>query len=457
MPDAAASAPLSAAEREAVYRRNFRYFLGDTILFNLALALVGSSTVIPDFVRHLTSSEILIGLSGSLFNVGWLLPQLFVARYVGRWARKKWLFVGPNMVVRWVLLLFGGLVIWLGPARPGAVLVAFFVCYSIAAFGDGLVGIPWADLAGTSLNNRWRARMFGLATAVAGVTMLLIAPLIGVVLGPNGPGFPTNYALLFIASGATFAISILPGLFFRELPGAPAAPVPALRDFTRTLLHGLRADGALRAFLLTRICASLFLMAAPFYIGFATVELGLSSSVAVPVLLAMQTIGSVSGALLYAWLGARSNTHYIRLALAGAAVLPLCALLAVWLGPLPLYLGFLVGGLFTENLLSAFLNWVVGYGSPAQRPLFVGLTNTVAAAVALIAPFIAGTIAQTLGYRALFVVALLITLLALYIATRYLSDPEAYQHPEPEPAAAESTILTHLAPEALESPEAPTL
>ncbi|MCC7361911.1 MAG: MFS transporter [Anaerolineales bacterium] len=453
MPDT--PTPLSAAEREAVYRRNFGFFLTDSILFNLGLGLVGANTVIPDFVRHLTSSEVIIGLSGSLFMVGWLLPQLLVARYVGRWARKKWLFVGPNMVVRWVLLVLGGLVVWLGPTRPGPMLLAFFVCYGIAAFGDGLVGIPWADLAGTSLNNRWRARMFGLATAVAGVSMLLIAPLIGLVLGPRGPGFPYNYATLFAASGAVFVVSMLPGLFFRELPGAPATPVPALRDFARMLVHGLRADGALRAFVLIRVCASLFLMAAPFYVGFATVELGLSSSVAVPVLLAMQTIGAVTGALLYAWLGARSNTHYIRLALAGAAVLPVCALLAAWLGPLPLYLGFLVGGLFTENLLSAFLNWVVGYGSPAQRPLFVGLTNTVAAAVALGAPFIAGTLAQTLGYRALFAVALLMALLALYIAARYLRDPEAYPHPEP--AAASEGILTDIAPESPESLESPAL
>jgi hypothetical protein len=59
----------------------------------------------------------------------------------------------------------------------------------------------------------------------------------------------------------------------------------------------LRDDGQFRAFIITRMLTSLFMMAGPFYIGFATESLGLSSDVAVPNLLAMQTIGGVTGLL----------------------------------------------------------------------------------------------------------------------------------------------------------------
>ena len=186
----------------------------------------------------------------------------------------------------------------------------------------------------------------------------------------------------------------------------------------------LRDDGAFRAFIIIRCFTSLFMMAAPFYIGYATVELGLSSAVAVPVLLAMQTIGSVVGALAFTWLGARSNLLYIRLALSGAALLPLCALLAGAIGPLPLYIGFLIAGLATTDLAFGFLNWVVGYADADQRPLYVGLSNTVAALISLIAPFIAGTIVQTLGYRPLFAVALVMALSALGVALRFMREPE---------------------------------
>ncbi len=415
---------LSPATRETVYRRNFIYFLTDSILFSVAIAIISSTTVIPDFVRRLTDSEILIGLSGSLFTIGYTLPQLFIARYIVRHARKKWWFVGPNIPVRLVILIFAGILIWLGRDQPGLVLLAFFICYGLAALGDGVVGVPWADLTGTSLDQRWRARMLGLTTAITGITMLLLAPLIGVVLSESGPGFPDNYAILFGFSGALFVLSILPGLFIHELPGGAAVDkVPSLGEFLPQLGGMLRDDLPFRAFILTRVFSNLFMMAAPFYIGYATVQLGEESAVAVPVLLAMETIGSISGALIYTWFGARHNLTFLRVALGLGVLLPVCALLAGVVGPIPLYLGFLIAGMATTtNLFFSLLNWIVGYADSDRRPIYVGLSNTVAAVVSLIAPFIAGTIAQNFGYPPLFVVAMLMALCALFISVRYMRD-----------------------------------
>jgi MFS family permease len=387
------------------------------------MGIIGVTTVIPDFVRHLTDSEILIGLSGSLFTIGFTLPQLFIARYIVRHDRKKWWFVGPNIPVRFVILIFAAITVWLGKDQPKLVLLAFFICYGIAALGDGVVGVPWADMVGNSLDNRWRARMLGFTMAGTGVIMLLIAPLIGFILGDNGPEFPTNYAILFGAAGTLFALSILPGLFFHELPGGKALEkAPSLSEFFPALGRVLRDDVPFRSFIIMRMFTSLFMMAAPFYIGYATVDLGLSSEVAVPTLLAMQITGSVAGALAYTWLGARSNMLAIRLALGSAALPPICALLAGMVGPLPLYVGFLVSGVTTSNLLPSYLNWVVGYATPDQRPIYVGLANTVIAVISLVVPFISGTIAQHLGYRPLFVVSLVMACSALFVAVRFLRN-----------------------------------
>lgn len=421
MSEAAVQAP-SAAVREQVYRRNFVFFLIDALLFTGAMNLISPTTVIPDFVRHLTDSEILIGLSGSLFAIGFTLPQLLVARHIVRYARKKWWFVGPNLPVRCMILLFALLTVWLGAERPQIILLAFFGCYMLAAVGDGLVGVPWADLAATSLDHRWRARMFGIAAIVTGVVMLLVSPLIGVILSERGPAFPNNYALLFGVAGSLFALSTLPGFFIQELPGAQAAQqVPTLREFLPKLGRLLRDDQPFRAYIMVRIGTILFMMAAPFYVGYATVQLGLASEVVVPRLLAMQTAGGLTGALIYTWLGERNNLLYIRLALGAAALLPISALLAGVVGPLPLYVGFLVAGLANSgNLFAGFLNWLVGYAPAEQRPLYVGLANTVTAVVSLIAPISGGAIVQQLGYRPLFVVSLTMALATLFMTIRYL-------------------------------------
>jgi MFS family permease len=418
------SQTLTPLKRERVYRRNFLLFLIDGILFIVAMGIIGSTTVIPDFIRHLTDSEVLIGLSGSLFDIGWTLPQLFIARYIIRFERKKWWFAGPNIPVRFVILIFAGLIFLLGKEQPGAILTAFLICYGIAAVGDGIVGVPWADLAGTSLDSRWRARTLGIMSAGAGLIMLGVSPRIGDILGEAGPGFPNNYALLFGAAGLLFVLSIVPVLFIHELPGGKAVEkTPSFGEFLPALGRVLRTDVPFRAMIITRMLTSLFAMASPFYIGFATEQLDLSSGVAVPTLIAMQTIGSVIGALIYTWLGARNNLLYIRLALGGVLLLPISALLATQVGPLPLYVGFLVSGLTMSNLFFSYLNWVVTHADPDQRPIYAGLFNTVAAVTTLIAPLIGGTIAQHIGYEALFVVALVMGFSALFVTLRYVPNP----------------------------------
>ena len=423
---AAGSAGGPASDLERVYRRNFGFFLADAVLFTIAMGIIGPTTVIPDFVRRLTSSEILIGLAGNVFTVGFALPQLFIARHIVRHKRKKWWFVGPNIPTRFVILLFAGVLLLLGKSRPHLVLGAFFLCYWIAALGDGLVGVPWAVLAGSSLNNRWRARVFGLSSMTTGVVVLLIAPLVGFILGASGPGFPDNFTILFAASGAVFALSIIPGLFFHELPGGRVVDrTPTFAEFFPQIGKLVKQDVPFRSFIVMRVLTSLFLMAAPFYVGYATVVLGLSSAVAVPVLLAMQTIGTVSGALFYSWLGARSNVMYIRIALGAAALLPVGALASGVVGPVPLYVGFLLSGLATSNLNYGYLNWVVGYAGHDLRATYVGLANTITALVSLLAPVIAGTIVQTAGYRPLFVVAFSMAGCALFIAFRFLKTGAA--------------------------------
>ena len=426
---------LSPPQREKIYRRNFLFFLTDGILFTVAMSIIWPTTVIPDFIRHLTNSEVLIGFSSSIFDVGFTLPQLFIARYIVRSAHKKWWFVGPNIPVRFSILIFSIVTVILGKDRPALILIAFLIGYGIAAFGDGLVGVPWADMLGTSLDDKWRARMFGVMSASGGVIMLGVSPVLGIILSDGNLVFPNNYALLFGLAGTLFAISILPGLFIRELPGGKAVEkIPSLGEFLPGLGRVLQTDKPFRAIIITRLLTNLFSMAGPFYIGFATVQLGLSSTVAVPTLLAMQIIGNICGAVVYSWLGARNNLLYIRLALSIAVILPISALLASALGPLPLYFGFFISGLALSNLYFSYQNWVITYATPDQRPTYAGLFNTISAVLSLITPLIAGTIAQTFGYEPLFVVAIVMVLCSLFVAVRYLSSP----HIEPQPSVTAS-------------------
>ena len=334
--------------------------------------------------------------------------------------------------MRFVILIFGIITFFMGGERPGTILIVFFVVYSIAAFGDGLVGVPWADLSGSSMNERWRARFFGLMTATTGIIMLAVTPLIGLILGNDALAFPRNYAVIFLISGVLFVVSIIPILFIHELPsGKKVEKITSFGEFMPQMGQVLRDDVPFRLILIARIFSNLYLMSAPFYIGFATVRLGLSSEFAVPVLLAMATIGNVLAWLAYTWLGEKHNVLYIRLVLIGGAMLPLSALLSLVVGPIPLYIGFLVSSPAINNIMLAYLNWIVGYAKADDRPIYVGLANTISGVISLIAPIIGGAIAQTAGFEALFVVALIMIGGALFIMTRFISDtvPDVHLNP----------------------------
>lgn len=408
--------PQHADTHEAVYRRNFVFFLLDGILFSVALGVIGATTVIPDFVRQLTDSEIIIGLSSSIFSIGYTLPQLFIARLIVNQERKKWWFILPNIPTRFVILLFAVLLWTQTDLGAEIVLIFFLFAYAVAALGDGLVGVPWADLTGSSLNEPWRARFYGLMSAGSGIIMLAVTPLIALILSDQGPAFPQNYAVIFAISGFLFVISILPVIFVQELTDSkPTQSPPAFREYMGKLLQLMKEDVAYRRIIASQALTSLYLMAMPFYIGFSTTQLGISSQTAVPVLLAMQTMGNIAGALLYTWLGARNNTLYIRLALAGGALLPITALIASFVGPAPLYLGFLLSGTAISNLMFGYQNWIISHAPPKERPIYIGLSNTFIALVTLGTPILGGIIVQTVSYQLLFIVALM-----MVIATQFV-------------------------------------
>jgi MFS family permease len=244
---------------EEVYRRNFFFFLVDGILFTVALNIMGPTTVIPDFVRRLTDSEIIIGVSSSIFSIGYTLPQIFVARLLVNKARKKWWFIVPNIPTRFVVLIFS-LFIWFRfSLNAHTILILFLVTYAVAALGDGLVGVPWADLTGSSLNERWRARFYGFTSAGSGIIMLAATPLIALVLGSSGLVFPQNYAVIFGLSGVLFVISIVPVIFVHEVVDTkPQASVPAPAEYIAHLAQFIRHDHSYRRILSAQILTSLY-------------------------------------------------------------------------------------------------------------------------------------------------------------------------------------------------------
>jgi predicted MFS family arabinose efflux permease len=196
--------------------------------------------------------------------------------------------------------------------------------------------------------------------------------------------------------------------------------MPSLREYGPQLLRVMREDRPFRAMITARILTGLFMLAAPFYIGFATKSLDMPDNVAVSQLLLMQTLGSVTGSLIFSWMGIRHTLLFIRLALVAGILQAALALLASVLGPPPLYLAFFAAGVMGGSLGLSFMNWLVVYTTPDQRPIYTGLFNSTSAVTLLVAPLTGGFIVETLGYETVFVAALGFIISAMVVVVRYL-------------------------------------
>jgi MFS family permease len=112
----------------------------------------------------------------------------------------------------------------------------------------------------------------------------------------------------------------------------------------------------------------------------------------------VMTLGGLGAAAssLLAWLANSVEWFYPVFFLAAIAIV------AVWTIPLAL---------------------TVKFAQEHERPLYIGLSNTVSAPAAIIAPIIGGWIADALGYHAMFIVSILSGLLMAAALVLFVKEP----------------------------------
>lgn len=408
-------------------RRNFGLLYLDYLTFGMGITLVSSATVVPDFVRRLTTSDVLIGFSGSLYSFTWLLPQLYFAQIISRSARRKPFMSRYVIPFRLTMPIMAAVVAATSPGNQNGILAAFLAGYAIFALGDGLITLVWADLLGSSLPARWRSTLFGTAQFGVAIGALIMRELVRHILGPAGPAFPQNYAFLFVIAGALFQIgAVALTLTVEEETDTPPERGPAMREYLPYLGNVLRADAEFRHFALTRILLDLAGMAIPFFVVFGAQDLKLDSATLVGDSILLNTFGNATASILMGWLSRRSGSRAVIMVASMAKILsPTLALSSVALGQSALYAAFYLLGFVNAGMGLGYFDWVITHAPPDRRPIYVGLTNTISA-ISNLSPLLGGAILSLTSFPALFGGAILMGLLGLRSALT-LAEPRKKQ------------------------------
>lgn len=401
-----------------------------------------TGAVLPVFANTLTDSKLIIGLLSALPGVSWSLLQLVGAAKVLHLPRKKGYLLKTAALGRFPMLLLPALLLFAPAPNKTLILWVMVGCYALLFLTDGLVSVAWFDIIAKTIPSNLRGRFFGAMTFLNAVGGVGSGWIVKRVLADPRLVYPYQYGVLFAFLCAGLAISFVFLLFIREPEGAVASEeVQPLGKLIGQIPMIWKQNPAFRKIMIVSWLMSGGGLAWPFYALYGIKSLSLPIE-AGAIFIWAATLGNMAASPIWAWVNDRKGPRAVIVSIVAIRLLtPLLAILIPFLAlrhpalTLPgvsqyLYaLVFLVNGFYGSGFMIGFMNYMLELATEEQRPLFIGLSNTLTAP-GLLAPILGGWLVSLWSYEAVFVFALLFGILALF-ASLGLKEPKLESHPEP--------------------------
>jgi MFS family permease len=407
------------SEINKTFRFNFTVNLLDGGFFGSAIGFASFITVIPLFVDTMTDSAILIGLIPAIHSVGWQLPQLFTANKVARLQRYKPMVLFMSVHER--LPFFGlGLVAWLLPTLgPRLALWLTFGLLVWQGLGGGFTATAWQSMIAKIIPIDRHGTFFGFQSALANLFASGSGVLAGVLL--ERLELPINYTLCFVLAGLAMAVSY----FFLALTREPLSPAEEVSaptiGFYRNLAAILKRDTRFRWFLVVRGLSQFSVVAFSFYTVYAVRYLGMNEATA-GLMMGVYTFGQIAANPIMGWVGDRWN-HPVVMTV-GALAAAMSAVVA-WTAPELnwFYIAFILAGVANVSIWTIGLAMTLQFGTLSERPAYIGLANTLIAPVTILAPLVAGWLADYAGFEYTFILSAVCGLITALVLSFTLRNP----------------------------------
>jgi len=410
-------------------RKNLKYnvaiSMADAAFFGLGLGFGSFGTIIPLFFAQMTDSAILIGLIPAIHAVGWQIPQLFTAGWVSRMRRYK-----PAVMMMTIheRLPYLGLVLaaWLLPIYGARVALPIaFIMLVWQGLGAGFTANPWQSMAAKIIPPEALGTFFGVQAAVANI--LISAAAVGAGYLLDILNSPLDFMLCFLLTSIGMGLSLIMIAQTRE-PEDTEKVLPATnQDFWKNAISILRRDANFGWFLFFRVIYQFATMGFAFYIVYGLRAFNMDP-VTAGYLTATLTISQTVANVGMGWLGDRLG--HKSMLIAGALAVALSSL-AAWAAPSIgwLYLVFLLSGLANVSYWTIGMAMTAQFGSPAERPIYIGLSNTLIAPATILAPIFGGWIADIAGYQTTFILSAIGGMLTALVLIFLVKNPEITSEP----------------------------
>jgi MFS family permease len=393
--------------------------MADAAFFGIGWGFGSFGTIIPLFFAQMTDSAILIGLIPAIHAVGWQIPQLFTAGWVSRMRKYKPAVMLMTIHER-IPYLGLALTAWMLPVFGSKIVLPLaFLLLIWQGLGAGFTANPWQSMIAKIIPPDSRGTFFGAQAAVANVLISFSAIGAGYMLDILKS--PLDFALCFLITCAAMAVSY----FFLSLTREPVDTEKNMpsedHNFWNAAHSILREDANFRWFLIFRVVYQFATMGFAFYIvyGLRAFHMdALTAGYLTAALTVAQTVANVGMGWLADRLGHRS------MLIAGAVAVAFSSA-AAWAAPSVnwLYLVFVLSGLANVSYWTIGMAMTVQFGSEAERPVYIGLSNTLIAPATIVAPILGGWIADVAGYQTTFAVSTLGGVLTAILLVFMVKNP----------------------------------
>lgn len=403
---------------------NFSVNVIDIIFITLGMSLVSRDTVFPALVGSLTTAPLAVGLVHAIYNIGFYVPQLFMANYTERMPLKKPFVMRMGGFGERGPYLLMGLCIWLfAESSPMLTLIAIYICITITSFAVGLATPAWYDMIAKVIPINRRGLFSGIGSGLGAFLGIAGAFWVGYVL--ETWNYPTNYSILFFVAFILNMLSWVGLALNREPVSEEVKEAQSLKNYFSQLPSLIARYPNFKRYLIALCIFKLAVMASAFFMVYGMWNFqvdGAMIGLYTAVLIGSQAIMN----LVMGVLGDRFGHKNILVM--GAFALALASISA-WLAPSAgwLALSFALLGIYNASDSTSSLNIVLEFCSPADRPTFIGLANTLVGIVITIAPLLGGLLANLLGFQPLFVFAAVIGLLGASLLFFWVREPRRHQ------------------------------
>ncbi|MCJ7511964.1 MAG: MFS transporter [Anaerolineales bacterium] len=405
-------------EVERNYRWNLTVSILELALFWFGLSFIASSTILPLFFSKLTESTLVFGLVAMLSQGGWYLPQLFTANGVERVPRMLPIMVNVGFFAERLPLFLLVLAAALAARAPTSALVLALVAYAWHVLGAGSIAPAWQELVGRCFPVQRRGRFMGIGGFVGTTTGALGALASTALL--TSLKYPANFVAVF----ALGALSILLSLGFMALVREPVpvvqAPRQSARDFWSNLPDVVRSEANFRWYLLGRVTLAFGAMGLGF-VTLSALRLWQVSDGTVGMYTAVSLVGQALGTLSLGLLADRRG-HLLSVEITAVAYLLAFALTAWSPAPEAYYLAFLLIGFAIGGQIVSGLLLTLEFAPAGRQPTYAGIVNSSLGVAGILAPLIGAWLASR-GFVALFLLAAVFNLAALFILRTRVRDP----------------------------------